>query len=583
MKKITLLFVAMVCSSLTAFAQFTFPTEPGPVIVSDGTPVIVSLNDVANAAGVTPGTYFTFSVTADWENLDNAWSSEARLSVVTAAGATTPAAATAGASDTTASTTLTFDGLIAGPYDPSTDGLFELSLTRTFTSDAQWTNIVVSIAECTSPAGTGTAVDDCGNSQFFIDVDVTDLGTATSVTIDNDAGVGATTGVNATGVTQVGPFPAGTPVVISLINEQDGSCTTALAPVGDGCPPPNDTCANAIDVACDETVSGDTSNPLATDTVGNPGADLWYSYSGAAGDITASLCGSGYDTLIRVFDSCGGSEIASNDDSCGLQSQVTFTADGTSTYYIAVEGFNTSEGAFDLSITCAITIPPPSNDECVNAEPLALLVPANGTTAGATEDGTHEKPGCDPFGTIADVWYSFTLPVGTNTLNVTTTPSGTSTEANLAIYPNNCAIVDANILACNDLGGIAGESLTISGTAGTTYLIRVWSDGIAARTSVGARVEGTFTVVADATLSVESFENDKGFTYFPNPVKNELTLNSQKDIQSVAIFNVLGQEVVRTAPNTISSVIDMKNLSTGAYFVRVTIDNVTETVRIIKQ
>ena len=72
------------------------------------------------------------------------------------------------------------------------------------------------------------------------------------------------------------------------------------------------------------------------------------------------------------------------------------------------------------------------------------------------------------------------------------------------------------------------------------------------------------------------------FTYYPNPVNNTLTLNAQKEISNVAVFNMLGQQVIRTAPNAVSNVVDMSNLQSGAYFVQVTIGQAIETVRVIK-
>jgi hypothetical protein len=66
-------------------------------------------------------------------------------------------------------------------------------------------------------------------------------------------------------------------------------------------------------------------------------------------------------------------------------------------------------------------------------------------------------------------------------------------------------------------------------------------------------------------------------------VKNELNLRAQSSIQNVSIYNMLGQEVLRTAPNTLESNVDMNQLQTGAYFVKVTVNNVTETIRVIKQ
>ncbi|NRR92349.1 T9SS type A sorting domain-containing protein [Winogradskyella undariae] len=89
--------------------------------------------------------------------------------------------------------------------------------------------------------------------------------------------------------------------------------------------------------------------------------------------------------------------------------------------------------------------------------------------------------------------------------------------------------------------------------------------------------------VSNAALSVNDFESEATFTYYPNPVKNTLTLNAQNTIEQVAMYNMLGQEVLRATPNTVDSDLDMSNLQTGTYFVRVTIGNVTETIKVIKQ
>ena len=46
---------------------------------------------------------------------------------------------------------------------------------------------------------------------------------------------------------------------------------------------------------------------------------------------------------------------------------------------------------------------------------------------------------------------------------------------------------------------------------------------------------------------------------------------------------MLGQEVMRTSPNAINSELNIASLQTGAYFVKVTINDATETIRVIKQ
>ena len=71
--------------------------------------------------------------------------------------------------------------------------------------------------------------------------------------------------------------------------------------------------------------------------------------------VTASLCNNtNFDTVIRIYDDCDlTNEIASNDDACGVQSEVSFESDGVSAYFIMVEGTNDS-GDFEISIDCEI-------------------------------------------------------------------------------------------------------------------------------------------------------------------------------------------------------------------------------------
>ena len=67
MKKITL-FLIMLGFCITASAQYDFSTIIGPTNVAEGTPVTISINDVANSVGVpasSSGAYDSFTVTVD--------------------------------------------------------------------------------------------------------------------------------------------------------------------------------------------------------------------------------------------------------------------------------------------------------------------------------------------------------------------------------------------------------------------------------------------------------------------------------------------------------------------------------------
>ncbi|WP_411894828.1 FG-GAP-like repeat-containing protein [Winogradskyella sp. A2] len=93
----------------------------------------------------------------------------------------------------------------------------------------------------------------------------------------------------------------------------------------------------------------------------------------------------------------------------------------------------------------------------------------------------------------------------------------------------------------------------------------------------------TLNIVEGSSLSTDEFDNSVAFTYYPNPVKNTLTLNAQNNIENVRMYNMLGQEVMNAQPQAVDSDIDVSSLQTGTYFVQVTIANITKTIRIIKQ
>ncbi|MGS2725906.1 T9SS type A sorting domain-containing protein [Psychroserpens sp. BH13MA-6] len=469
-------------------------------------------------------------------------------------------------------------------------------------ADVTTGTITASCPACSVPDVSYNVVSNCPvDNGFSIEVVINDIGTASGVTITDDQGTAASAGLSA-GTYTYGSYLNATQVVITVTNDSDGTCATSSASLtfGTDCPPVNDDFANALPIACDDNVTGST--VLATldeaTAPGGGGADVdapnvWYSFDSAvegAGDITLDLCPSTYDTSLLVYTGTSGNLtfVAGNDDNnaaCGgcCQSNLTFQANGTDTYFISIEGYNAGNvGDYDLTVTCVAPTPPPANDLCGNAEPLALTVTTTGTTVGATQTGTQEQPTCDPFGVIADVWYSVDLTLSSNDLNIITAITDTSDQANVAVYPS-CVADEASSLGCSE--GNGGETLTINALPAGTYFIRVWSDGNApAPPSSGVeRTEGGFTITVDATLSVNSFENANAFTYYPNPVNNELQLRAQKDIQDVAVYNMLGQEVIRTAPNAVESTVDMNGLSQGAYFVQVTIDGVTETVRVVKR
>jgi hypothetical protein len=188
---------------------------------------------------------------------------------------------------------------------------------------------------------------------------------------------------------------------------------------------------------------------------------------------------------------------------------------------------------------------------------------------------------------VSDVnWIEFVYD-GTCDALTFDTFSSVLEDTEIGLYDSDGIFIDSNDDAPS--GGLLSE-LSISSLAAGTYYIAVGGYDITFgpisfnATSDETEVNDiTVNVLADAPLSLDNVDAFDNFSYFPNPVKNELNLKAQSNIQNVSIYNMLGQEVVRTAPNSLQSEVSMSNLSNGAYFVKVTINDVTETIRILKQ
>jgi PKD repeat protein len=121
--------------------------------------------------------------------------------------------------------------------------------------------------------------------------------------------------------------------------------------------PTNNTCASATSIAEVTDLAFDTGSGATASGV-NPGCgggtdpvDLWYAYTATVtADATIDLCGSTFDTRLAVYDACGGTLLACNDDACGYQSRVEITVTSGTIYYIQVGGYNASTGTGDLTI-----------------------------------------------------------------------------------------------------------------------------------------------------------------------------------------------------------------------------------------
>ncbi|GGD34708.1 DUF7619 domain-containing protein [Flavobacterium orientale] len=355
-------------------------------------------------------------------------------------------------------------------------------------TNSQSTLYTLSIVEntCTNLTASYSVVSDCANGdQFNVVTTIANMGSASSITITSNQG-GFSQVVTAPGTVQFGPFPNGTPVVITSQNTTDPNCFSNSQTLTQSfCPASNNLCANAVSVTCGTTVSqstvGATIAGAPSFTCGtSPGAGgLWYSYVGTGDIATMSLCNSSYDTKIQVLTgSCGAFTcVAGNDDFCGSRSQVTFVSTLGTIYYVYVYGYSTSQGAFTLNVSCEAAPTPPANDACENATQLtvntntscALATP--GTITGATPS---PQPNTCVGTTNDDVWFQFVATQPSHVIELSNI-SGSTTNLNHAVFTasNTTGCTDLTLLYCSDPNTSTAQNLT----PGQIYYIRIYSSG----------------------------------------------------------------------------------------------------------
>jgi len=92
-------------------------------------------------------------------------------------------------------------------------------------------DITVSCATCVNPQVDYTVVGNCsdGDEEFFVEVDVTDIGSASSLDVTNNQG-DPLQNVTAPTTLTYGPYPLGTDVVFTVENVDDVNCTLISAP-----------------------------------------------------------------------------------------------------------------------------------------------------------------------------------------------------------------------------------------------------------------------------------------------------------------------------------------------------------------
>lgn len=401
---------------------------------------------------------------------------------------------------------------------------------------------------------------------------------------------------------------------IRFYTHLDSSCTSSNTSsrrrsvlCGELLPPPiNDECTNAIALSCGDSGTGQTFT--ANESGGRDSKDVFFTYTGngVPENITMSLCGSSFNTYVHVYSDCTLTNVITYDDNyCGgaqtgdYSSQVSFTSDGVSTYVILVEGYSEEYfGDFVYELSCANVPPDPEN--CDDFEVLSNF-----------GDEAY-------FGVTTGQRLAFDLPIGNEafsaygmTVNLITDMDISATSVNFRFFEDDAgvpgnqittrigSIIDSELVgyffnAFIDNKYLVKFDAPVFFDANTRYWVEVETDALGWEYSTVYGSLGLADVQRSFTTGIwEPIENPQtnfvfelicneldvsdinavDFQYFPNPVKETLTLKSSKNIRTVTIYNSAGQ--IMSADNLSNSKdqINISSLAPGIYMFRVVLEN----------
>ncbi len=322
--------------------------------------------------------------------------------------------------------------------------------------------------------------------------------------------------------------------------------------------PVNDDCASATTIGLGWSVTGCTPSATPGGTVScgsSTGPSVWYKYTNSnACDqvLTATTCnpGTDFDTFLSAYDSCGGNEVACNDDqpppadpACAVPggtssnpaSTMTWSVPAGATHVIRVSGYEGQSGTFQLSLSGSVpdsdndgvcdsmdicpngddttdmdgdgvpdgcdACPLNANDDCADAD-----VVSEGSVAFCTSDATTDGPGlpasCQEDGNSLDfgkdIWYRYTATAdGIVTASVC---NAADYDTRMAAYSGSCGAL--TIVGCNDdgIGCSVRSEVSFAALSGAEYLIRV--GGFAENSGTG-----TLTLTLDQAAANDDCAN----------------------------------------------------------------------------
>lgn len=311
---------------------------------------------------------------------------------------------------------------------------------------------------CSPPNVSFTTRNDCNNNRFYVDVDVTSMGSESAYSLSDDQG-GGSTSVPGTGTYSMGPYASGGDVNLTLNSTTNSLCIVESGPLNLDCNT-TDYCVGSRLIPVN--TNGNCSSPVGMNNVGAtasgaspdpdcnlfPGEDQWVRFvvpsngtfvielrdGGSAEDLGLQLYSGSCGNLTQL----GGCRLSFNGD--GLVVILSNRTPGEVIYgRLWNFGVKPAQG---YSLCAYVFVSTVANDFCEGATELSVsatgecTVPYTDTNDGVTPSGTLPEAVCvNNLG--YDNWYKFTVPA-TGAVRVEMSSAGGPDDWALQILSGDC-------------------------------------------------------------------------------------------------------------------------------------------------
>lgn len=337
------------------------------------------------------------------------------------------------------------------------------------------------------------------------------------------------------------------------------------------------TCADPATTVTGSTVGLTAPTEAMCGTSMGTGGAAWYTFTGDGNTFEMNTCtGTTYNSKIWVYEgTCGTLNcVTGNDDSCGLQSSVTFATTPGLTYYVVVGGSGSDEGTYVLEVNTLDT-----------SAPTPDVATLSDTTAECGFTPTAPTATDDCSGVITgtpDVTFPLTAE-GTTVVTWTYDDGSgnTSTQTQNVIIsglPITVSMVDDTTMTADQTGDAyqwidcGNGNQPMSGETNQTFEVNANGD-YAVIVTMGSCSDTSQCITIDY-IGIEELTKASDLTIYPNPSENgEFMVNVDGAIFSIEIIDMLGR-TVDASVNKTTGAVDAHELLPGKYIVRaVTMDD----------